>query len=175
MATAVRDGLGIPASVLPSASFGANGLTLSWLTSGSTPNTLSYTAITKKGGPTLPDFTPSAGQNSNFCSLLDINSAADVDSNGDSVIDSSTVTFVGRVPRKVRTERSVRVIVGRWRSLVEAGVLQGLGAARGAGKAPCSHPGYAQGNALGLTSWQSIAEWIGAQVALPIDPPRMHR
>lgn len=59
-------------------------------------------AIAKKGGPTTPDFTPYAGQPSNFCPLLDINAAPDLDTNPlNGIVDENTITLVGRVPRPI--------------------------------------------------------------------------
>jgi hypothetical protein len=59
-------------------------------------------AISKVGGPTMPDFQPFPGTRSQYCSLLDINPAYDLDSNpADGVVDASTATLVGRVPRAI--------------------------------------------------------------------------
>jgi hypothetical protein len=50
----------------------------------------------------MPDFQPFPGTRSPYCSLLDINPAYDLDSNpADGVVDASTATLVGRVPRAI--------------------------------------------------------------------------
>jgi hypothetical protein len=50
----------------------------------------------------MPDFLPFEGTRNSFCSLLDINPAYDLDSNpADGIVDDSTATLVGRVPRAI--------------------------------------------------------------------------
>jgi hypothetical protein len=50
----------------------------------------------------MPDFHTYEGTRSQYCSLLDINSAYDLDSNpADGVVDASTATLVGRIPRPI--------------------------------------------------------------------------
>jgi hypothetical protein len=50
----------------------------------------------------MPDFVAFGGTPSDFCSLLDINPALDLDSNPrDGIVDASTATLVGRIPRPV--------------------------------------------------------------------------
>lgn len=59
-------------------------------------------AIAKTGGPTIPDFAPFRGSPNSFCSLLDINPAYDLDTNpADGIVDASTATLVGRLPRQI--------------------------------------------------------------------------
>lgn len=50
----------------------------------------------------MPEFYPFEGTRNNFCSLLDINPALDLDSNpADGYVDDSTATMVGRVARPI--------------------------------------------------------------------------
>jgi hypothetical protein len=50
----------------------------------------------------MPDFTTFDGTTNQYCSLLDINSMYDLDSNpADGYVDDSTATLVGRVPRAI--------------------------------------------------------------------------
>lgn len=59
-------------------------------------------AISKQGGPTMPDFQAFGGTTNNFCPLLDINPAFDFDVNPqDGIVDSETATLVGRLPRQI--------------------------------------------------------------------------
>jgi hypothetical protein len=63
-------------------------------------------AIRKSGGPTTPDFVPFRGSPNKYCSLLDINPTANLDSNpADGVIDAGTATLVGRIPRAIPGRR----------------------------------------------------------------------
>eukprot|EP00877_Chromochloris_zofingiensis_P000687 jgi/Chrzof1/10619/Cz05g05130.t1 len=99
---AIQKTLGVGNNVLSAVAFTQEGMTITWMTAGPYANTLVYTAIAKKGGPTTPDFTPYAGQPSNFCPLLDINAAPDLDTNPlNGIVDENTITLVGRVPRPI--------------------------------------------------------------------------
>ncbi|GBF98110.1 hypothetical protein Rsub_10856 [Raphidocelis subcapitata] len=102
LAGLLRKTLDVSSTILPAVSFVENGLTITWMTAGPRAQTLSYTAIRKSGGPTIPDFVPFRGSSSKYCSLLDINPAANLDSNpADGIVDASTATLVGRIPRAI--------------------------------------------------------------------------
>jgi hypothetical protein len=58
----LRRALGVSEAVLPSVTFTSDGMRISWLTSGSQANELTFTALNKTGGPTMPNFAPTAGQ-----------------------------------------------------------------------------------------------------------------
>lgn len=50
----------------------------------------------------MPDFSAFEGSTNNFCPLLDINPAADFDTNpADGIVDAEAATLVGRVPREI--------------------------------------------------------------------------
>ncbi|KAI8465814.1 MAG: hypothetical protein J3K34DRAFT_525062 [Monoraphidium minutum] len=102
VATIIQRGLEVSSDVLPNVAFTPNGMEISWITSGPVAQELTYTAIAKVGGPTTPDFAAFSGTTDSYCSLLDINPAYNLDTNpADGVVDASTATLVGRVPRPV--------------------------------------------------------------------------
>lgn len=102
VANLISKTLNVDSTVLTAVLFTQFGLTIGWKTQGTTANELSYTAIKKEGGPTMPDFQAFAGSTNNFCPLLDINPAPDFDSNPqDGIVDAESATLVGRVPREI--------------------------------------------------------------------------
>eukprot|EP00879_Flechtneria_rotunda_P003346 GHRR01003572.1.p1 GENE.GHRR01003572.1~~GHRR01003572.1.p1 ORF type:complete len:876 (+),score=152.79 GHRR01003572.1:474-3101(+) len=102
VATLVSKTLGVDSSVLTAVLFTQYGMTIAWKMQGATANELSYTAIKKVGGPTMPDFQAFTGSSNSFCPLLDINPAPDFDVNPkDGIVDASSANLVGRVPRQI--------------------------------------------------------------------------
>lgn len=102
VATLLQKTLEVDSSILSAVMFTQYGLSIAWKTRGQTANELSYTAISKAGGQTMPDFQAFGGSTNNFCPLLDINSAFDFDVNPqDGIVDAETATLVGRVPREI--------------------------------------------------------------------------